>query len=134
MKGVAQRLLLLIGEGQQERLIGRSALDGTGDGEVTRQRRLAGVGIAEVSQRNEALQGIHVGHALRRCALRRERRNGDETDCADAFEDSHGPTCVHLYPRRLKYLKSGPAKQDEARSLSTIQCPLIVKRRDRRHP
>ena len=92
MKGVAQRLLLLLGEGEQERLIGRSALDGAGDGEVTRQGRLAGVGIAEDGQLNQAPQGIHVGHALRPCALRRERRNGDETDCADTSEDSHGPT------------------------------------------
>jgi hypothetical protein len=50
--------------------------------------------------------------------MRRERRNGDETDCADAFEDSHGPTCVHLSRRRLKYLKSGPAKQDKDQEVS----------------
>ena len=56
--------------------MGHSALDVTRDGEVACQRRPASVRIAKGGYRGETLQGIHIGHAQCRCAVRRESRSG----------------------------------------------------------
>ena len=51
-------LLLLLGEGKEERLIGHSGLDVPGNCEVACQRPPTGIGITKSGQRNEAVQSI----------------------------------------------------------------------------
>ena len=84
---VFQRLLLLVGEGQQARPPQSAGLDAAGDGEIGGERRLAGGRVGQGRERRQALERCEIIGGLRSRFERRERAGGDQGE----FErDVHG--------------------------------------------
>ena len=71
-EGVAQRLLLLLGEGQQGRLADGAGLDAARHGVVAAERGPAGGGLRQHRDRGETLQHRDVGRRLGRGRERQE--------------------------------------------------------------
>ena len=78
-EGVAKRLLLLFGEGQQSGLADGARLNSASDGIVRSQSGLAGVGFGQSGDRSEALQHRHVRWRLRVCRGEHERESNGTT-------------------------------------------------------